>query len=73
MPVKQVYIHGLIPKEKRATVISFDSMVGNVGEYLSKVISISFGYIVGSFPLFIVIPFIMKLKNRGDEEDRLNS
>ena len=30
-PVRQAYLHQLIPSEQRATVISFDSMVSGVG------------------------------------------
>ncbi|HXG75861.1 MAG TPA: hypothetical protein VNJ53_04770, partial [Gaiellaceae bacterium] len=30
-PVRQAYLHQLVPSEQRATVVSFDSMVSNVG------------------------------------------
>ena len=30
-PVRQAYFHQLVPSERRATVVSFDSMVSNVG------------------------------------------
>ncbi len=77
-PIKQGYIHQLIPKEKRATVLSFDSLVGNIGGMvgqpglglISKLFSISLGYIVGSISLFISVPFIIGIKKQKDEADK---
>ncbi len=31
IPVRQAYLHGLIPSEQRATVVSFDSLLGSSG------------------------------------------
>jgi MFS family permease len=31
MPVRQAYVNGLIPSEQRATVLSFDSLMGSAG------------------------------------------
>lgn len=31
MPVRQAYMNGMIPSKQRATVLSFDSLVGNTG------------------------------------------
>lgn len=31
MPIRQAYLNGLIPSQQRATVLSFDSLVGNTG------------------------------------------
>lgn len=79
MPVKQAYIHSLIPSDKRATIISFDSLVGSSGSvigqmglgYLSKVMSIPFGYLVGGIFLIARIPVVNRLKKRKDAEDIL--
>lgn len=79
MPVKQSYIHSLIPSDKRATIISFDSLVGSGGSvigqmglgYLSKVMSIPFGYLVGGIVLVARIPVVNRLKKRKDPEDLL--
>lgn len=76
-PLKQSYMHQLIPKEQRATIISFDSLIGNGGGiigqptlgYLSKVYSIGLSYITGSFILFMAIPFIIKIRKRDDQVD----
>jgi MFS family permease len=31
MPIRQTYINGLIPSRQRATILSFDSMLGSSG------------------------------------------
>ena len=31
MPVRQAFVNGLIPSEQRATVLSFDSLMGSAG------------------------------------------
>ena len=35
-PVRQAYVNGLIPSEQRATVISFDSLMGSAGGVVSQ-------------------------------------
>ena len=34
MPIRQAYLNGMIPSEQRATVLSFDSLMGNTGRRL---------------------------------------
>ena len=31
MPIRQAYLNGLIPSEQRATILSFDSLMGSTG------------------------------------------
>ena len=31
MPIRQTYLNGLIPSRQRATILSFDSMMGSTG------------------------------------------
>lgn len=77
-PLKQSYMHQLIPKEQRATVISFDSLIGNgggiVGQpalgYLSKTYSIALSYIAGSFIMLMALPFLGGIRKREDEADK---
>lgn len=66
MPVRQTYINGLIPSEQRATVLSFDSLIGSSGGIviqpaLGKVADVynySTSYLVGSVLQFAALPFI---------------
>lgn len=76
-PLKQGYLHSLIPSEHRATIVSFDSLVGSTGSvfgqigygYLSEKISISSGYIVGGFTSIIIFPVLRLLSKRENKEN----
>lgn len=76
-PVKQAYLHQLIPSEKRATVVSFDSLVSSGGSMvgqttlgqLSEARSLGAGYVVGGLTTIIVWPVLWGLRRRRDDED----
>lgn len=66
IPVRQTYLNGLIPSEQRATVLSFDSLMGSSGGIviqpaLGKVADVynySTSYLVGSLFQLAALPFI---------------
>jgi MFS family permease len=70
-PLKQSYINHRIPSEKRATILSFDSMIGKgfaalglVGSgYLANTYSISLAWLVSGIVLSIAVVVFAKLKN----------
>ncbi|MFQ5408017.1 MAG: MFS transporter [Anaerolineales bacterium] len=76
-PVKQAYIHQVIPSGQRATVISFDSLVGSGGSmagqgglgYISQVRSIASGYVLGGLFSFLALPAIFALRRMGRPAD----
>jgi hypothetical protein len=76
-PVKQAYIHETVPSGQRASVISFDSMIGNAGGvlgqsglgYLSQARSIAEGYVVGGLATMLVFPLLMVLRSLGERTD----
>ena len=78
-PVKQAYMHQLIPSEQRATVISFDSLVASggmaVGQLglgrLAETRSIAAGYVIGGLITTLSWPVIMRLRSRHDPEDTI--
>jgi MFS family permease len=78
-PVRQAYLHQLIPSAQRATVISFNSMMdsagGVVGQtglgYLSERAGIGSGFVVGGAATFLVIPFLFLLRRLGDPADQI--
>jgi MFS family permease len=70
VPVKQAYLHNVVPSEHRATVVSFDSMVGSAGSIggqtglgaLSRAQSIASGYVVGGAVTLIALPVFARLR-----------
>ncbi len=76
-PVKQAYLHQVIPTEQRATVVSFDSLVANGGGmlgqvglgYLAQTRSIAFGYVIGGLTTLLALPVIATLRRLGERRD----
>ena len=76
-PVKQAYMHKIIPSEQRATVISFDSLMASGGSmigqsglgYLAHVRSFSSGYITGGLTTILAIPVLMLLRRLNKPTD----
>ncbi|MEM7033651.1 MAG: MFS transporter [Chloroflexota bacterium] len=76
-PIKQAYLHQMIPSEQRATVISFDSLVGSgasvLGQnglgQLAQTSSLASGYVVGGLTTIFVWPVIWLLRRQRDSVD----
>jgi MFS family permease len=76
-PVKQAYLHQLVPSEQRATVVSFDSLVASGGSVLGQTAlgrlaqtqSIAAGYVVGGLTTALIWPVLVLLRRRNDEAD----
>lgn len=79
MPVRQTYLHSLIPSEYRASIVSFDSLAGSSGStvgqigygYISEKMSIGSGYIVGGLVHLLILPILVLLSRRHDEGDQV--
>jgi MFS family permease len=78
-PVRQAYIHKMVPGEKRATVVSFDSMVANLGGvggqaglgYLAKVRDYATGYVVGGAVTVLAIPLYFGIRSLKEDADKI--
>ncbi|MEM7534175.1 MAG: MFS transporter [Chloroflexota bacterium] len=78
-PVRQAYMHQLIPSEQRASVISFDSLVSSGGSMfgqlglgsLAQMNSIASGYVVGGGTTILALPIIFLLRRKGDDADMI--
>ena len=78
-PVKQAFLHQLVPSEQRATVISFDSMIGNGGGVIgqsalgavSQSMSIGSGYVIGGAATALIWPVLALLRRIAGPEDRI--
>jgi MFS family permease len=76
-PIRQTYLHAIIPTEQRATLVSFDALVGSLGSvggqtglgYLSQVRSIPAGFVVGGLFTVLAVPAYAILRARGDRAD----
>jgi MFS family permease len=76
-PVRQAYLNELIPSSQRATVLSFDSLMGESGAIvgqtglgaLSKGYGLGAGYAAGALLLAGSLPFLVLLRRLGQDED----
>jgi MFS family permease len=67
MPIRQAYLNGLIPSSQRATVLSFDSLMGNTGGVViqpvlgksADVWSYGTSYVIGAGFQALALPFLL--------------
>jgi MFS family permease len=88
-PLRQAFINGLIPSEQRATVLSFDSLMGSVGGVIAQPAlgrsADAFGYgasyVVSAGVMGLAVPFVILARREhassdpitGDEEPALHN
>ena len=78
-PVRQTYFHQSIPTSERATLVSFDSLVGSLGSvggqtglgWLSQERSIPAGFVIGGLVTFLVMPIYARLRSLHEPADRI--
>jgi MFS family permease len=66
-PIRQAYLNGLIPSEQRATVLSFDALMGSTGGVVAQpalgrvadVAGYSASYAVGAAIQILALPFLV--------------
>ena len=80
-PIRQAYLNKLIPSEQRATVLSFDALLGSSGAVLSQpglgkvadVWSYSTAYIVTAVISILAMPFVLLAKRERAEADNIQT
>jgi MFS family permease len=80
-PVRQTYLHYSIPSSERATLVSFDSLVGSLGSvggqtglgYLSQERSIPVGFVVGGLATLLALPIFARLRSLNQPADRITA
>jgi MFS family permease len=80
-PVRQTYLHHSIPSSERATLVSFDALVGSVGSiggqvglgYLSQERSVPAGFVVGGLATLLALPIFARLRARNEPADRITA
>lgn len=78
MPIRQSYINGMIPSRQRATILSFDSMLGSTGGVavqpaLGRVADVSgyaTSYLWGAAITVLALPFIALSRRQRPPADR---
>ncbi|RMH23189.1 MAG: MFS transporter [Acidobacteria bacterium] len=78
-PVKQAYLHHVVPSAQRATVISFDSLLGSAGGiagqtglgYLARARGIGAGYVAGGLATVLALPLLVAVRRLGGAADRI--
>ena len=78
-PVRQAYLHQVVPTEQRATVVSFDSMVSNVGGIgnqvglgaLGEARSVGTAFVAGGLVTALAVPLLTRLRQLGGSADRI--
>lgn len=77
MPVRQAYLNGLIPSKQRATVLSFDSLMGSSGAVISQpllgkavdVYSFSTAYVICGAIQLCALPFTLLSRRENAQSD----
>ena len=77
MPVRQAFIHGMTPSAERATVVSFDSMIGGIGAVggqaglgaYSERQSYSAAYVVGGAITVAAVPIAWLVRRSNTPAD----
>jgi MFS family permease len=80
-PVRQTYLHRSIPSSERATLVSFDSLVGSLGSvggqtglgYLSQERSVPAGFVVGGLVTLLTLPIYVRLRALHEAADRITA
>ena len=78
MPIRQSYINGMIPSRQRATILSFDSMLGSSGGVLAQpalgrvadTSGYATSYLYGAAISVLALPFIALSRREHPEADR---
>ncbi len=77
MPIRQAYLNGLIPSQQRATILSFDSMLGSSGGVVvqpvlgrsADVWGYPGSYILGGLISALALPFILLSRRENAPAD----
>jgi MFS family permease len=80
-PVRQTYLHQSIPTRERATLVSFDSLVGSLGSvggqtglgFLSQERSIPAGFVIGGLATVLAVPIFGRLRALDEPADRITA
>ncbi len=78
MPIRQTYLNGLIPSQQRATILSFDSMLGSGGGVVTQPVlgraadvwGYAGSYLLGAAISALALPFILLSRRQRAPADQ---
>lgn len=78
MPIRQTYLNGLIPSQQRATILSFDSMLGSGGGGVTQPVlgraadvwGYAGSYLLGAAISALALPFILLSRRQRAPADQ---
>lgn len=81
MPLRQAFINGLIPSEQRATVLSFDSLLGSAGGVVAQpalgraadIYGYPASYVVSGAVQALAIPFVFLARRENAASDPIDN
>ncbi|MGH7526454.1 MAG: MFS transporter [Gemmatimonadales bacterium] len=81
MPIRQAYLNGIIPSQQRATVLSFDNLMGSAGGVaaqpaLGRVADVwgySWAYVVSAALRMAAVPFLVLARREDASSDRIET
>ncbi len=76
-PLRQAFINGLIPSEQRATVLSFDNLMGSVGGVIAQpalgrsadVFGYGASYMISAGLMGLAVPFVILARRENASSD----
>jgi MFS family permease len=79
MPIRQAYLNGMIPSQQRATVLSFDSLMGSTGGVViqpvlgksADVWSYGTSYVIGAGFQILAVPFLWLSRRENSPSDSM--
>lgn len=77
MPIRQAYRNGLIPSQQRASILSFDSMLGSTGGVVAQPVlgrsadvwGYGNSYLLGAAISALALPFVYLSRHQNDPAD----
>jgi MFS family permease len=77
MPIRQAYLNDMIPSQQRATVLSFDSLMGSTGGVViqpvlgrtADVYSYATSFVIGGLIQLLAVPFLLLSRRERSQAD----
>ena len=77
MPIRQAYLNDMIPSQQRATVLSFDSLMGSTGGVViqpalgraADVYGYGTSFVIGGLIELLAVPFLLLSRREGSRAD----